>query len=247
MLNALLHAKQGRHGDGEERVSWRHTFRAVEDHITASIFERLSYLSAPCAMRILHGTTRRNRPEDAERLFSWRSVSLERMEFWPVWEYPFDIGRSREPDVYCEWQVGDPAKSLHLIVEAKPGSVAQLQGQWVEELQSYHHVQNLEGAEKPDLIGFLAIGGRISAPQDFVQAARAASPDVLVAIGGWEDLARALYFELKTNTAPWERRILQDMSDALRLFGYIYVPFLPALKGMPVISESVISKMRIRP
>ncbi|PJE28919.1 hypothetical protein SAMN06297129_1224 [Pseudooceanicola antarcticus] len=246
MLNALIHAKHGKHEDGEERVSWRQTFRAIEDHVTASIFERLSYLSAPCAMRLLHGTTRRNRPKDAETLFSWRSVSLDRMEFWPCWDDPSDNRRSREPDVYCEWQVGDPVRSLHLIVEAKPGSIAQLKDQWVGELKSYHHVQELEGAEEPDIIGFLAIGGRISDPQDFMKAVRAASPEVQVAIGGWEDLARALYFELKANTLPWERRILQDMSDALRLFGYIYVPFLPTLKSMPVISEGAINRIGIR-
>lgn len=240
MLNSILHAKAGRYDDGEERVSWRETFRAIEDHITASIFERLSYLSAPCAIRILHEATSRNHPGHADELFRWKAVGLEKLEFWPRWEDPGKDQRSREPDVYMEWSVGDPERRLHVIVEAKPGAVFHLEPQWRGELASYHYFQATEGAETPDIIGFLAVGGRIPDIDAFLRAAAEVSPTVLVAVASWEDVARAVHYELQRSSLRWEQRILHDMSEALTLFGYLYVPFSPALKSMQVVSEKAI-------
>ena len=47
MLNAIIYGKAGRMGwDGQkESLSWRQVFQTREDLLTATFFERFSYLS----------------------------------------------------------------------------------------------------------------------------------------------------------------------------------------------------------
>lgn len=238
MLNAILHAKSGRHGEAEARTPWRETFRANEDHITATLFERLSYLSGSTAMSILAEATRRDAGGDGAKLFGWRMAEITEIAFWPLWEDPLPEAWRKEPDVFLTLRVGDPQQVIHLIVEAKRGGAPQLQEQWRNQLRCYNDLRHEDVL--PDLVGYLAIGGHVPDPTAYRGAGLKQRPDTLFAIAGWEDMARGVAQALETS-APAEARILKDMQEALTLFGYLHVTFEDTLQHMAEVDARAVT------
>tara|TARA_R110000737_G_scaffold260039_2_gene268445 strand:+ start:230 stop:964 length:735 start_codon:yes stop_codon:yes gene_type:complete len=238
MLNAILHAKSGRHGEAEARTPWRETFRANEDHITATLFERLSYLSGSTAMSILAEATRRDAGGDGAKLFGWRMAEITEIAFWPKWDISPEQGRYREPDLFMTIKAGDPQQVIHLIVEAKKGDAEQKQHQWCDQLGCYDPGEQDDAAV--DMLGYLAIGGRVQNPEAFRAAARKIRSDTLFAIAGWEDMARGVAQALEA-TVPAEARILKDMQEALTLFGYLHVKFEDTLKHMAEVDTRAVT------
>lgn len=238
MLNAILHAKSGRHGVGEVRTPWREKFRANEDLITATLFERLSYLSGPTAMAILAEASRRDQGGDGAKLFGWRMAEITEIAFWPLWDDPSPDASRKEPDVFVTLQVGDPLRVVHLIVEAKRGDAPQLQVQWCNQLRCYDALRH---DDPPDLVGYLAIGGHVPDAAAFRAAGRQQRPDTLFAIASWADMARGIAQALEA-PASGEARILKDMQEALMLFGYLYVKFEDTLKHMAEVDTRAITQ-----
>lgn len=114
MLNAILNSKSGRlNAADEQSIRWRDLFRGSEDLVTSTIFERLSYLPALTAWSLLAVAA-------GGQLTAYRMADLAEMEFWPFWDAD-DRVRGVEPDVFIRIELGDPGRSVQIIVEAKHG------------------------------------------------------------------------------------------------------------------------------
>lgn len=221
MLNAILNSKSGRLGrDAERSVSWRDLFKGSEDLVTATIFERLSYLPAETAWNILAAAA-------GGQLHSYRMAELTTMEYWPMWDVE---GRSRgvEPDVFLELKLGDPALKVQVIVEAKHGG-SQSADQLKAELKAWAQAIESDQIEVPDLLVILAIGGLRSTSKkhqleldfDAVTQDFNSLPETTLLPLDWDDLARA--FALLAPKTQHEQRIVDDMREALGLYGYYHV------------------------
>jgi hypothetical protein len=138
MLNAVLNRKT----QGIFRQDYTGEFAGYEDSLTATVFERLFYLSRPRQEAIV----------DTLLQDSWLTVraadlgTLQAYEFWPRW--PTLEGGITEPDIYVQFERAD------LIVEAKRWDVPQQYfEQWAREIK----------ARPPERSGWplllLAIGG----------------------------------------------------------------------------------------
>jgi hypothetical protein len=216
MLNAITHGK-GRHfqSDISAGDSLRKAFLRSEDMLTATIFERLAYLSGPVVWQIL-GLTFRPR-----FLPSLQIVQLEEIEFWPTWsEARGRLGKSVIPDVVLRLSAGDPPRSLVLIVECKLDG-SQDPNQWAEEWIA--HADEYPSSQRPDEVWLLALGGRPplfeGAVARFVaEIHRNRGVEIQAAAGDWTDLLRAL--DNLDLSAITDRRIVLDIRQALDLFGY---------------------------
>ena len=77
MLNAILNSKSGRLSrDDEHNIRWKEIYRASEDLLTATIFERLSYLPPEIAWELLVSASGGQLPK-------YRLVEITNIEFWP--------------------------------------------------------------------------------------------------------------------------------------------------------------------
>lgn len=218
MLNAVLSGKAGRLklADTEAEISWRDMLRQNEDIVTASLFERLSYLSAPCAWDILRRTFRLG-------LAPYQVATLDKIEFWPRWEDATEGHDKVEPDVFLRWSVGDPSRRIDLIVEAKDGGV-QYSDQWNRQQLAY--VQWSKDEDKLcDEVFFLALGGvgqsgtvTSTRLMQEIHEKHGDSIEMTCLAASWSELATAL---AKTPTREThEEVILRDMIKALSAFGY---------------------------
>lgn len=221
MLNAILSSKAGRlHGE-EGSVRWLDVFRGSEDLATATIIERLSYLSGKLAWKLLSTAAEGSLP-------SFRVAELKDIEFWPMWEFE---GRHRgvEPDVFIELDLGDPCKKAHVILEAKRGDAAQYEDQWCSEIGAWRETLDIGAESAPDILILLALGGtgprrgREERARAFKLRAAALVPEgceLVVSLVDWEDLARAC-----ASVAPpdiRDKRIVADIRKGLELFGYFH-------------------------
>ena len=83
MLNAVLKGKATRGRVGEEPVYWRELLRSSEDFVTASVFERLSYLSDETLWCVI-----RSAVEPPDVLAGFLAPGQLSAEFWPRWRLP---------------------------------------------------------------------------------------------------------------------------------------------------------------
>lgn len=86
-----------------------------QDLVTATIFERLSYLPAPTAWQLLADAS-------GDKLHPYRVVDITGIEFRPMWSNK-ERALGVEPDVFITLDLGGPARKVHVIVEAKHGAV----------------------------------------------------------------------------------------------------------------------------
>lgn len=221
MLNAILESKSGRlHRDGEEGLRWKDIFRESEDLVTATLFERLSYLPGGIAWAILVSASN-------GVLAPYRLAEIRDMSFWPMWAAE---GRSRgvEPDIFIECELGDPVRNLQVIVEAKHGG-AQTTDQLCGELNAWLEGVDQGEFEQPDEVMMIAIGGVDKRTWNGIANAVGAHVcarldaldiDLTIVAIDWSDLARAA--SLQGNVSPHVDRIIGDMTRALALFGYFH-------------------------
>jgi hypothetical protein len=210
MLNAVLKGKT----HGILRQDYAGEFVGYEDSLTATVFERLFYLSQPMLETIL------------DHLLKYSGVdiraanlgALQAYEFWPQW--PTMEGGKTEPDVYVRFARAD------LLVEAKRWDVPQHYfEQWAREIMAWSR----QHSGRPLLL--LAIGGlsefdvgHVSALKCQAVASTAfighdldpAAFDLLAA--SWRQLALILRAQLKQNSlATSDRFIVSDMLSGLAL------------------------------
>src|SRR5437773_201419 len=103
MLNAVLKRKT----QGILRADYTGEFAGYEDSLTATVFERLFYLSQPGIEAILNRLLKDSGLDGRAADLG----ALQAYEFWPTWHAM--EGGHREPDVYAQFERAD------LIVEAK--------------------------------------------------------------------------------------------------------------------------------
>lgn len=222
MLNAIFESKSGRLSrEADQNIRWRDLFKGSEDLVTSTIFERLSYLSSGTAWQLLTLAA-------GGRLQHYRLAELNSIVFWPLWSTE-DRARGVEPDVFIEFDLGDPTKKVHVIVEAKHDG-AQTASQLTAEVRAWSEAVDAGDLEQPDQLVVLAIGGlpvenKIKNLQKaFAQSVsemKTPAEGIILAMVGWRDIARAVTVHAPRNTH--EARIVGDMIQALELFGYYHI------------------------
>ena len=210
MLNAFLRNKAGTtQNDIRAGTSWGAALKLSEDLLTATVFERLSYLPGADLWSILH----RAFPD----LPSYRVAELKEIIFWPRWE---DVERGDgqvEPDVIMHFDLGDPQRQVTLVIEAKTGRVQcadQLKRQWTSAQENEdisHPILVLVGGLDRDALPRLRKNMDLQ-PKDMAGA-------------NWSALAKAL--KLAPRTTNETARILDDSLAALASWGYRHIDLTP--------------------
>ncbi|MGR5412851.1 hypothetical protein ACPV5T_04635 [Vibrio astriarenae] len=220
MLKAILHGKAGRiEHNKDESVSWSQLFKAREDLLTSTIFERFAYLSDEAQHALLmhwfkqhHGTVPASFGEFID------------ITYWQRFTHLHDKGSNQvEPDLILHFEHGN------IIIEVKPPAGGnQYLGQWHKEVESF--LQFEEADHKP--LYFLAIGktkgetakrwAEVLLPEiEQLKAVAALNWDVLTA-----HLVKMISREAELTVSKRDRRIVQDMLDGLGLYGQQTSPFL---------------------
>ena len=149
MLRALLSGKAGVLKKAVlPGTPWLDAFRGNEDVLTATVFERLAYLDGPCLWGVLASVF--------PSLPTYQVAEVLTIEFWPRWSELESPG-TVIPDVFLQFQVGDPAVIVSLIVEAKLDDL-QYAGQWKREWDGFR-ARPKEYGGQPETVFLLAIGG----------------------------------------------------------------------------------------
>jgi hypothetical protein len=216
MLKAILHGKAGRiEHNKDDSVSWSSLFKAREDLLTSTVFERFYYLSDTIQQRML------------QHWFKAYSGSiptdfgeLEDISYWPRFTHEHDKGSNQvEPDLILNFA------ECNIIVEVKPPAGGeQYFHQWQKEIASF--LQSEEYQSKP--LYFLAIG-RISVFD--VKQWAAGLLKQYEELNGIAALEWAVVTEhiltLTTDTVLTKQdgRILNDILEGLSLYGLQTSPF----------------------
>lgn len=225
MLNAILSGKSGTLSqDLKKGTSWRTLFKGSEDLLTATVFERLSYLPDARFLEILADTFSFDiRPHKAG------SIKLETIEFWSRWEDVTSHAYIVEPDVYMRFLFEEREQMMDLIIEAKPFDTGTLQykTQWERQILSYAAIGN-EWDEPIAGVKFLALGGLGADPRRMFSTLEKAffesvDPNLLphnLTMKGcsWSALLRVC--ESLKNLSSFETRIIADILESLSLSGY---------------------------
>ena len=217
MLSAILHGKSRRIPDTvTPGASLKSIFKRSEDLLTATVFERLSYLPGETLWQILCETFKPS-------LLQIRKVAvLEKIEFWPYWNKANErLKKDVEPDVVMSFSIGDPAKNVTLIIECKVSGV-QCANQWAE--QWIAHSEEFRGDEAPDECFFLALGGIPNGAAKSVSkfcdeiTQQHRGLEIRASAADWPDLLRALGNVNEHSLAV--RRIIADIQYGLALWDY---------------------------
>ena len=225
MLNAILSGKSGTLSqDLKKGTSWRTLFKGSEDLLTATVFERLSYLPDARFLEILADTFSFDIRGDETA-----AIKLETIEFWPRWVDVTSHAYIVEPDVYMRFLFEEREQLIDVIIEAKPFDTGTLQykTQWERQVLSYAVMAN-ELDEPIAEVMFLALGGlgvdsrhRFSTlKQDFFESVDSKSLPANLTMKGcsWSALLRVC--ENLKNLSSFEARIIADILESLSLSGY---------------------------
>lgn len=204
MLNAIIYGKAGRMGWGgqKESLSWRQVFQTREDLLTATFFERFTYLSDLLQHQLLNHWL--NEAGDF--------TEFEGIDYWPKYDLPKQDKREYvEPDLLLRY------KTANVLVEVKPPEGGtQYLDQWLLELEGY-----FEQHSSSTPLYFLAIGQVGNVLAQFAAKAQ----NQLAQLQGintleWQPIASDLEKRLcagDLNTQ--DQRIVLDMLNALELYG----------------------------
>ena len=218
MLNAVTQGKAGRVAvGGETPVSWRALYTSSEDLLTATVFERLSYLPPHHFITVLAVTFGLPFPH-------MRAPMID-LEFWPRWKPDDQSDRVYvEPDVFLRVRDDATGFAQDLIVEAKPKSnvTPQCDNQWSEQIQAY--ATTMESQPKSHL-RFLALGGlgrdyktRTQIIQTKVQLPESSGLNVSFHGADWMTLRRAV--ERLRGLHCCQDSLLDDICTGLDLAGH---------------------------
>lgn len=226
MLRAITSGKAGRLSGVSEALNWRKAFQMSEDLLTASVFGRLAYLDGAAFWRILCRTF--------TGLTDYKVAELNDIQFWPRWEESRGTGSIVEPDLFLEFNVGDPQITIRLIVEAKFGFNPQYADQWGRQWAAYQQ-KNEEGSEDGSKVYLAAIGGMRGNVQGYAENLKneinTRGPKIEVVAADWDHLLRALEAERANITDRAKLRIIDDIIAALALGGHQH---LRLMEGMPM-------------
>ncbi len=210
MLNAILYGKK--RGSGQEGRSLIEDYEGAEDLLTASVFERLSYLPDEKLWSILSS------PE------IWKSHTIPLSPgslcssrfLWPKWKLRDGL-TTVEPDCFLEFE------NIALIIEAKryDNRMQQYAEQLARELIGYWEKPN----SKPVML--LAIGGfvyftdkeitKLRGDLDpILQSHLTTIPSFSFTAISWASLFKVIEKQLFLNH---EKRIVDDIREAMILHG----------------------------
>jgi hypothetical protein len=210
MLQAILHGKAGRiDGDKGQSISWREVFKGREDLMTAAVFGRFAYLSAP-----VQATLMQRWLGVAEPAFD----DFEQIDFWPSFSLANNDDRNRvEPDAVLNFA------SATVILEIKPPEGGdQYIDQWQREIASY-----LQAEERSQLpLYFLAIGRTPSRAvvNDWIKELNNEFKSQLAGINAlaWQPVVNDILAldkgELACEPNTQDKRIIADILHAARLY-----------------------------
>ncbi|MGB0893368.1 MAG: hypothetical protein ACPGUD_03100 [Parashewanella sp.] len=219
MLKAILHGKSGRiNGEDNQPVSWSNLFKTREDLLTSTFFERFAYLSINLQKQILTSffsspeTLFRNAIQGLTELGDFISI-----DYWPHFSLQDENRKFVEPDLILKFTHAD------ILIEVKPPAGGyQNEQQWRTEINGY--IECNENTKKA--LYFLALGqtSKITSStvrQDIIKKSKY---ELLLGVAAieWQFIADRLV-ELTTldnNVCSIQDiRILNDMLDALKLYG----------------------------
>ncbi|MCG6307878.1 hypothetical protein K6U49_04490 [Vibrio alginolyticus] len=210
MLKAILHGKAGRiEHDGQTSVRWASLFKAREDLLTSTVFERFAYLSEPIQFQLLEFCFNDKVAALAELFGAFITI-----DYWLRYTFEEKGYTSQvEPDLIIRFE------NANLIVEVKPPAGGdQYFTQWRREVGSF--LQSEEGESLP--LYFLAIG-RIDDVFVLKWESKLVSEfDKLICVGAikWQPIADWLVEKLADMSLPkTDKRIVSDMLKALALYG----------------------------
>ncbi len=206
LLNAILHGK--RRGYFEDSETGVIQCNGSEDLLTASVFERLSYLSDNTLECFYRSVLSLSGIQITDNSLS----HMEKCAFWPSWY----IGQRRiEPDCFCCFDDFD------IIIEAKRWDNLQQQyfEQWNDELTAYG---NLPTAKRRVI--FFAVGGLDQVFLKNLESIRAkfcmlsSKMEVILVAQSWGGIWKVLK-QAYSVCAPNEQRILTDIYNAIKFHG----------------------------
>lgn len=213
MLKALQEHKYIRIDEHQlaNAESWLDLYAEVEDLLTASVFERLAYLSP-----LILGDLLRTLDPEGQLPDRWEGFSD--FAFWPGWKLP--SGTDKEPDVFFIGHARGGGSSIRFVVENKRENVRQNLDQWAEELKA---LENSIGIDNWGEVVFLALGGMVGSTTSIKHAFHDRFPQfrmVSVIGGSWYDLLGAVDHQLtRLGAGSAEARILEDIRATLNLHG----------------------------
>jgi len=169
-------------------------------------------------------------------LQDYKVVELENFDFWPRWNDP-KTGGTVEPDMFAEFSVGDPSKTIAIIFEAKLGQ-AQYALQWQRQWMAYQRLLK-DGEVTADEVFLLAIGGltghraRVAEEyKDAISTDTSGEVSINAAAADWRRLTDVV-FDHQGRSIGADSRILADVGEALALFGYRHTQSFGTMNSLP--------------
>jgi len=209
----------------------RAIFKANEDALTSSVFERLMYLPK----ELLHHVFTKAL---FDKSLGLELYQIERIEFWPNWSPENTTNKNHvQPDLFIRTAKQD------IIIEAKRHDVNQQdKKQWVKEIQAYNNVFKDDNKS----LVFIALGGLYNQ----------ATEKIIVGCGNhnvymcsWKTLLNTIQdiihdFELApnyTNNNIAITKILKDIVLCFELFGFSTSLWLERFVRAPKIQQQSIN------
>lgn len=235
MLHAIARNKMAEWElENGEKISAAQAYRDIEDHLTAAVFARLSYLPTELFWRLItHG-----KKDEVSPSFSSTRPRLKNIHFWPIFdtnEETEEAGESaeqrNEPDVVIECQ------GLTVIVESKRRDFGTVQ----DANQIRRYVNACWRESDCSQFCVLLMGG---APESVSKVQNqlaeewkaSAQPSVEIISISWRALLTAV--KRLAKTIPQDigsdhlRRVLEDIALALELHGVVNWQYLNALRSL---------------
>jgi hypothetical protein len=209
----------------------RAIFKANEDALTSSIFERLMYLPK----ELLHHVFETSLYDEIPHL---NLQQIQSITYWPSWNSDNTSNISRvEPDIFIRNLTHD------VIVEAKRNdSKQQSQQQWENEIKAYYN----EYAEDNKPLVFIALGGIHTKKTTMISVL---GVDHSIYMCTWKSILNTIQniihdMELATNYTNNNiaiNKILKDMVLCFELFGFSTSLWLERFIKAPKIQQQSIN------
>lgn len=191
-----------------------------EDVLSAAVFTRLSYMPANRFWQLLCSIY--------SNLPYREHVELKNIEFWPTWSHPDEKRKFVEPDIFLQFDIGDPKKSVDLIIEVKRFETGTVQSykQHIDQISCYFADEEM--INKGDTLYFLTLGGLGNEPEGQVEKLRQKALDQLdyetfktPNIGGasWSMMSNAVSNQSKY-WPETNKLLLSDLKEILIYAGF---------------------------
>ena len=213
----------------------RAIFKANEDALTSSIFERLMYLP----QELLHHIFVVSLFDSIEDL---ELHQIESITFWPNWDPEYTTNKTHvQPDVFIRTSKQD------IIIEAKrKDKKQQIQHQWENEIQAY----NNEYAEDVKPLVFIALGGLHTHEMKIISV-KGINQNIYMC--SWKNILNTIQniihdMELATNYTNNNIaiiKILKDMILCFELFGFSTALWLERFIKAPRIQQQSLNYFSI--